>query len=160
MKIIFSLIVLLMLNKECDQKKMNSQNTLASKETTSNQETNSIKFTYRASTRGFFEIIWITKDTITISKDRDLIKTTSYSYPESDWQELMLLMNDLDLKNLENLEAPSKKFQYDGAAMATFKVNTNNEEFTTPGFDNGEPPKAIEAIVNKLLSIKNSVEKP
>jgi hypothetical protein len=149
-----------MLNKDCNQKQNNSQETLASKEINSNQEGNSIKFTYRASTRGFFEILWITKDTITISKDRDLIKRTSFSYPESDWDELMALMNDLDLKNLENLDAPSKKFQYDGAAMATFKVNTNNEEFTTSGFDNGAPPKAIEAIVNKLLSIKSSVEKP
>ena len=159
MKILFSLIAVLMLNKECEQKQNNSLETLASKEIASNQD-KSVKITYRASTRGFFEILWITKDTITISKDRDLIKTESYSYPYSDWQELMSLMNDLDLKNLENLEAPSKKFQYDGAAMATFKIDTDDEEFTTPGFDNGEQPKAIEAIVNKLLSIKNSVEKP
>jgi hypothetical protein len=148
-----------MLNKECDQKQNSSQEALASKELASNQD-ESIKFTYRASTRGFFEILWITKDSITISKDRDLIKTESFNYPESDWQELISLMNDLDLKNLENLEPPSKKFQYDGAAMATFKVHMENEEFETPGFDNGAPPKAIETIVNKLLSIKSAVEKP
>lgn len=160
MKILFSLIAVLMLNKECEQKQNNSLETLASKEIASNHQDKSVKITYRASTRGFFEILWITKDSITISKDRDLIKTTSYSYPESDWQELMSLMNDLDLKNLENLEPPSKKFQYDGAAMATFKVNMENEEFVTPGFDNGTPPKTILSIVNKLLSIKSSVENP
>src|SRR5690606_3316541 len=97
---------------------------------------------------------------ITISKDRDLIKTESFNYPESDWQELMTLLNEIDVKNLPNLEAPTKKHQYDGAAMTTLKVTMDEEEFETPIFDNGIPPKDIEAIVNKLLSIKSSVEKP
>jgi hypothetical protein len=131
-----------------------------SNEMSSNQEEKSMQLTYRVSTRGFFEILWITKDSITISKDRDLIKTTSYSYPESDWQELMTLVNVIDIENLPNLEAPTKKHQYDGAAMVTLKINVDDQEFETPIFDNGEPPKAIEAIVNKLLSIKSSVEKP
>jgi hypothetical protein len=148
-----------MLNKECDQKQNNTQETIASKEISSNQEEKSLQFTYKVMTRGFFEILWVSKNSISISKDRDLIKKSSYEFPESDWQELMALLNDIDIKSLPNLEAPTKKHQFDGAAMTTLKISVEGNEFETPIFDNGAPPKTIEAIVNKLLSIKTSVEK-
>ncbi len=149
-----------MLNKECDQKQSNAKENLISKEISSNQKEQKTQLTYHAISRGYFEKITISKDEISISKDRDYKKIASYSYPESDWQELMALLDEIDIRNLENIEVPSKKFQFDGAAITTFKVNTGKDEYTTPGFDNDNPPKAIEVIVNKLLSIKNSVEKP
>lgn len=159
MKLIFSFIMLLMLNKECNQKHSNPPETLASQEVLSNQEEKSLQFTYRVHTRGFFEILWLTKDSITLSKDIDLVKTESFNYPEQDWQELMTLLHGIDVKNLPNLEAPSQMHRHDAAAMTTLKVTIDEEAFETPIFDNGNPPKTIEAIVNKLLSIKSLVEK-
>lgn len=158
MKLLFSLIAVLMLNKECNQKQSDSQETLALKETLSNQQTSGLKITYKVNTRGFFEILWIDKNSITLSKDRNLIKTSTYKYPEKDWQELTELLSTVDIKNLPNLEAPSQKFQWDGAAMTTLKISVDDEDYETPIFDNGNPPKAIESIVNKLLTIKKSVE--
>jgi hypothetical protein len=57
------------------------------------------------------------------------------------------------------LEAPTSLRNHDGAAIATLGVSKDKEETISNSFDHGHPPKAIEALVNKVLSIKKIHEK-
>lgn len=113
-----------------------------------------IKITYETSTRGFFEIIWISQDSISFSKDRSLKVLETSNCPKKEWNGLLQLLQNIDIKSLEKLEAPSKKFQYDGAVMATLKIESEGNDYTTNIFDHGNPPEEIKELVNKILSMK------
>ena len=166
MKLLFSLIALMMLSKECDNKNstnelpettMEQQEKLASFENAETQSGEIIM--YEASTRGFYEKIWVTKDSIKISSDRSLKDVSGILCPESDWNELKAAMKDVELLSLHNIEVPSKKFQFDGAAMATLKVENGDMIFSSPIFDHGNPPETIGAVVKKVLSMAEMVKK-
>lgn len=156
MKIVFCLLVLMMVNKECAPHK-----TVDTTESRTNSQipSNVIQISYEATTRGFYERIWITKDSITVTNDRNQQKKMSRPTPQIDWNELMAILNDVDIKSLPTLEAPTSMRQYDGAAIASLIVTQNKEEIKTNSFDHGHPPKAIEALVNKVLSMNDMSKK-
>jgi len=117
------------------------------------------KISYEATTRGFYEKIWVANDSITVTSDRDHKALLRYATPEKDWNELMSLLKDVNIKEMPNLESPTKMRHHDGAAHAILTVGKGESEIQSNGFDHGHPPKAIEAVVNKVLSMKEMYEK-
>lgn len=114
---------------------------------------------YKATTRGTFKYLEVNKDSIITSKDYSLKLKQTVSTPENTWDNLESEINAIDLNSLTNLEAPTKAHQYDGALGATLTINNNGNSFTTPIFDHGNPPKSIENIVNKVLSMAKLTKK-
>ncbi len=153
MKILFCLMAIISFT-ECGEKTSSEP----SVEPTATQIPNSVNeegnlFVYEATTRGFYEKIWVDKESISVTNDRDETEISRFPTPESDWNELMHILSEIDVSNLPNLEAPTAKREYDGAAIATLIIKQNREETTSNSFDHGHPPKAIEALVNKVLSM-------
>jgi heat shock protein HslJ len=122
------------------------------------QESN-IMITYRASTRGFYELITVSKDSLMVTHDRNQQLKSTVKMPSTDWKDILVLIEEIELEILPTLEAPSKTHQYDAAAAATLEITANGKAYKTNVFDNGNPPKSIESIVNKVLSMKKMVEK-
>ncbi len=159
MKVLFCLLTILMLNTECDQNKtseasntnLNSENSIIMQDYS--------KISYEASTRGFYEKVWITKDSIIVTGDRNHVASMSYPTPEKDWNELTKLLKDVDVTEMPNLEAPTSMRDHDGAAFATLAVFEGDNETKSNTFDHGHPPKAIEPVVNKVLSMKEKYQK-
>jgi len=149
MKIIFSLLLFVFCSVECNQKHSQALNVL--------QE--DIVIIYEASTRGFYEKTWITKDSISFSTDRNLKDFVSSKCKNEDWGELIMLLNEVEIESLPNLEPPTKLHQVDGAPMATLSIEKGDEIYETKVFDHGHPPKAISQLVNKVLSIKEIMTK-
>jgi heat shock protein HslJ len=149
MKLLFGLLFMFLFSSECHQN--HSQN--------SKQAQDEMVITYEASTRGFYEKTWITKDSVSFSNDRNLTTVTVTVCKSSDWNVLTTLIKDINVKELPELEAPTKMYQVDGAAMATLKIEMNNEVYETNIFDHGHPPKVISLLVNKVLSIKEVTAK-
>ncbi len=118
-----------------------------------------IKITYRASTRGFYEGIWIEGNMLKYTNDRDLKEVYTHQLSDAQFSELMAIYKDLDAKSIHLLEPPSKTFQYDAAAMATLQIIQGENTYITHGFDHGNPPKSISVLVNKVLSIKETIAK-
>ena len=118
-----------------------------------------ISIAYRASTRGFFEKIWIEGNVLKYTNDRDLKEINIYKLSDEQVSELMVIYKDLDLKAIPSLEPPSKTFQYDAAAMATLEIIEGENIYSTKGFDHGNPPEGISLLVNKVLSIKETMVK-
>jgi len=148
MKILISLLALVFLVKDCKSNSTSQEHSNYQKE---------ITITYTANTRGFYEHITITKEAVNFSKDRDLKNVTTKPCPKKDWDELMSLIRNIDISKLNTLTPPSKKFQFDGAPMATFQLNLKEQEVKTPIFDHGNPPKTIAEIVTKVLALKDKV---
>jgi hypothetical protein len=150
----------MMLNQECDQNKsVNTSSASTNSEKMSDLTQEYSKVWYEATTRGFYEKIWVTKDSITITADRNQMVSTSYLTLEEDWNELMNLLKTVNVSELPDLEAPTSMRHYDGAAIATLAVSMGKTEIKSNNFDHGHPPKAIEAVVNKVLSMKEMHEK-
>lgn len=152
MKILFGLLALIIVTKECDSNELKSENNASSK--TALQDTVS-NITYTTQSRGSFEEISISKEGVAISKSNDSNAKTIYKIGEKDWQELMALVSEVPLEKLSRLEAPTDKRLYDGAAMANLKLSKDGKIVETPTFDHGYPPKAIENLVNKVLSVRD-----
>ena len=160
MKLFFSLLAILMLNKECDKNKSTDvKSTTVNSEKSSNVMQDNTIIWYEATTRGFYEKIWVTKDSITVTHDRYEKEKITYKTEESDWNELMNLLKGIDVKSLPELEAPTSMRHYDGAAIATLAVNQNSEEIKSSNFDHGHPPKSVESLVNKVISMKEIHQK-
>ena len=160
MKFLFSFLAIFMLNKECDQKKSaDADSNPINSEKKMNEMQEPTSLWYQATTRGFYEKIWVTKDSITFTNDRNQKEKISYKTQDSDWNELMRLVNTIDIKTLPELEAPTAMRHYDGAAIATLSVVHGKDEIISNSFDHGHPPETIESIVNKVLSMKEVHQK-
>ena len=116
--------------------------------------------TYQSSTKGSFEFINISKSNISFSTDRSLNTIDKYNCEEKDWEELNTLIEAVDMETFQKLKAPTDKRFTDAVAQAKLVIQLGDAEYMTPPFDHGNPPKEIEALVNKVLSLKeNTVKK-
>jgi heat shock protein HslJ len=117
------------------------------------------RITYKALARGSFQYSEISKSNIAISTDRNLMQIDNYYCEEKDWEDLNTLIEAVDLETFQKLKAPTEKRFYDGAAHASLAIQLGDVKYMTPTFDHGHPPKEIEALVNKVLSIKENAVK-
>ncbi len=163
MKLFLCLIFMLMSAKECNENKSQASDETSTDTTSELAEMrvaqNQVKVTYRASTRGFFEVIEIEGDSISFTNDYNLKEINTFAIPAEEKEEFNRLLSELDISELSELEPPSKTHQYDAAPAAFLKVTKGDEIFMTPSFDHGKPPKAINDIIEKILSIKSMFEK-
>ncbi|MEM6516106.1 MAG: META domain-containing protein [Bacteroidota bacterium] len=113
--------------------------------------------TYEASSRGFYEKLWMSGNTIYFTKDRYGQEVLKNNIPKDKLNELERLIEAFSEKELSNLEPPSKAFQYDGAPMATLKIDDGKTTFQTQTFDHGNPPIAIKSLVKMMLDLKKSI---
>lgn len=127
--------------------------------TKSRQDETNINIKYFASTRGFFETIWIEDHVLIHTNDRDLKEVSSYKLSDEQFSEILAIYKNIDVKSLSSLEPPSKTFQYDAAPMARLSIVKNGTTYITTSFDHGNPPKSILKFVEKVLSIKEIVVK-
>ena len=114
---------------------------------------------YQISSRGKFENTYVSEAEILVSTDRSLNVRRQYNCKKADWNELNELIEAVDLETIHNLNAPTDKRLSDGAAHATLAIQISDVEYMSPTFDHGFPPKEIEALVNKVLTIKENAVK-
>ena len=164
MKLLFSLFAIVMLSESCNSTKENVLDSTKIETSESNNEMRKLAdkdmvIEYRASTRGFFEIITIEGDSMSFTNDYNLKRIHKFAIPNNEKETLAGLLNALDITTLSELEPPSKTHQYDAAPAAYLKIKKGDDEYMTPSFDHGKPPKAINDIVEKIISIKTMLEK-
>jgi hypothetical protein len=129
------------------------------KNSTSPAAQDAITITYVAQSRGFYEKIWVDASGISFVDNRELNNVMTKPISTGDWEELLALKNTLNLETLPILKAPSEKRFSDGAAIGSLTIKTEQAEVKSSEFDHGYPPKEIETMVNKLLSIKEKILK-
>lgn len=127
----------------------NSTETLTMSKT---NQTENMTFEYTAITRGSYTMVKANKDTITYQLSR-ASKEETKDCTKQNWGTLTNLANNVDITKIDQLEAPSKAHQYDGAAIANLNVTVGDKTYRTQSFDAGNPPKEIAEIVNYLLSL-------
>lgn len=142
MKFLIILLSLVSMNHSCSQSKINQD---------------AITFEYLANTRGSYKHYIIKKNQISIENKRGqtpILTTCS----EAQWHTLLKALKPVDVENIPNLKAPSEKRFYDGAAIASLTISYDDNTYTTPSFDHGNPPKEIAILVKEILSISENIE--
>ena len=127
-----------------------------------NQAQNDIANTtlqYTATTRGFLKKIVVINQKVTISRDRNReISPEEITISDKDWKEIIGYFEKIDLEKLPTLKDPTQKRFYDGAAIANLKIRYQDKNYETKDFDHEFPPKEIEKLVNKIVSLANTKE--
>lgn len=134
--------------------------TTSSKKNNKVAASNETAVKYQASSRNTFDFVLVSESRVVVSKDKGLLKTSTYQVDVEDWNTISELIKAIDVETLQDVKAPSTAHQYDGAAHATLVIIIGDVEYMTPAFDHGNPPETIEALVNKVLSIKENLVKP
>ena len=107
---------------------------------------------YDSHTRGYHFTLTVYDNYATVIKEYNG-KPTRIEVQEEDVTALKDIVSKLSLKDINTYEAPTKKRHYDGAPHTTISVFSNSEKFSSQSFDGGFPPKALEVLVNKVLSL-------
>lgn len=160
MKFIFTMILLATFTKAC---KSNSAvatgNQLTEIERKALEAQDLPTISYETSTRGFYERLWIEDETFYMTSDREEEQVESVKMDAETILDIKKMLMNLSLDQLSSYEAPTDLRHGDAARMATLTIVTDEQTYESQTFDHGHPPQAIEALVNKVLSIREMIEK-
>lgn len=160
MKYIFSLFVVLTLVREC-KNTGSSETETPTPETEEpvaiNQLSENTTFEYSAISRGIYNKIVITSQSISVQKDHES-DPIAKKCEENDWSKLGDAFSTIDLKQMPELKAPTEARFFDGAATAQLIIIFEDQTYISQGFDHGTPPQPIEALVKEILSLSENVE--
>ncbi len=125
-----------------------------------NQESqeNVSSIVYEASTRGSFLHIKVDKNTIQKTTDRSLENVTEKRCSKDDWATILSFLENIQLKNIDDLIAPTQKSSVDAALQAKLKITAMGNTYSSTNFDHGNPPQEIKQLVNTILSLSESIE--
>jgi hypothetical protein len=151
MKLLITIFSIFILPKEC--------NNMSSSFTALQKRQDTITITYEAVSRGFFEEISISNNSLTICNDINRKDYKNYKLSEENWNTCLELLSKIDLDSLPKLKSPTSYRHIDGAAHATLIIKDGNKKIRSNTFDHGHPPKEIKELVEKLLTLKKMVTK-
>ena len=112
---------------------------------------------YKRQSRGFRSLLSFNKNELLISKAGETAQRFKIS--KKDWDSITYYSSRIPLQKLKTLIAPTDHRTYDGAAAAELTLVVNATSWVSSTFDDGYPPKDIQALVNKLLSIEKAALK-
>jgi len=127
-------------------------------ETVKNKEgANNLVVEYEAASRGFFQKVKVTKDSIFVANDRNSI----HSVPSttSQWDKITSMLSNVEIEKIGTLTPPTERRAVDAAAHAVLRIKTGDTVYTSPTFDHGNPPVEIESLVKAILTLSKTVEK-
>lgn len=107
---------------------------------------------YDSHTRGYHFTFSVYETYATVIKEYNG-KAVKVAVSSKDIKELKSIIKQISEKEIANYEAPTKKRHYDGASHTTISIFKNKEKYSSQTFDGGFPPKALEVLVNKVLSL-------
>ncbi|MFP9097448.1 hypothetical protein ACLI09_00210 [Flavobacterium sp. RHBU_24] len=148
MKKALSILILLTVTMGCCSSKKTAQ-------ASTDRKGQGLQFEYTALTRGSYKKVIATAEGLKVTNGRDA-EPQNVAISTADWNNMVDFYQkniEKKLSGLQDLEAPSKKHQYDGALAATFTVMIGDQLFRTPTFDHGNPPAQVKGLVDEMIRL-------
>jgi hypothetical protein len=73
---------------------------------------------------------------------------------DSDSKLLAQVLAGIDVVAIKDLQAPSKRHQFDGAMVTSVAITANGKTHRSVTFDDDNPPQALKALVDFLLTVR------
>ena len=109
------------------------------------------KINYEAYTRGSSEQIILEQGKLKhFQNQKEVLSKTLY---KKNYKTIYRILNSINLENIDKVEAPSKKHQFDGAMYATLEITAKGTTYKSQGFDDDNPPKEFEELLKYLQSL-------
>ena len=89
--------------------------------------------------------------TLQLFENETLIKSSKIRL--NDDMKIRSSLSSLNPVLLHQLSIPSKKYRYDGAAMARLKLVYMTDSFTSPIFDADNPPSELRYLIPKIKTL-------
>ncbi|GGB77009.1 hypothetical protein GCM10007424_16280 [Flavobacterium suaedae] len=114
---------------------------------------------YEAVTRGTYKKVIVKQDTVITLNENNVNKAITTVLPKKDWNSILKMLSKIDYKKLNTIAPPSTKHQVDAALAAGLKVITKDRTYHSHTFDHGNPPEALQPLVEKILEVSALKEK-
>ncbi|MFL9845875.1 hypothetical protein [Flavobacterium rhizosphaerae] len=112
-----------------------------------------IAFEYVALTRGAYNKIIVSQDSIVTLKQRDLSGAIVKKTDEKDWNRVLMALEKVNLDSISLYKAPTNKRMADAALMANLKVFVNGKTHESTTFDHGYPPEQIKELTERIIAM-------
>lgn len=142
MKLLILLLSIVVTHKSCNESKLNQEK---------------LSMEYVVSSRGIYKKIKINNKTVYTINERGG-NPIEKECTNTDWNKLLTPLKGFEIEQIPDLEPPSKKHQFDGAAMARLIITSKGKTYETQPFDHGNPPDEIAELIDKMVSITENIE--
>lgn len=113
------------------------------------------KIEFISTTRGSQEFITVNHNKIVRTKKGIENSTQTIKITPKQWQQFRYVVQQIDLKNIANLPAPSSASHYDGAKASNFVITAHKKSYQSSTFDNYDSPTVLKPLMNKILKFVN-----
>jgi len=116
-----------------------------------------VSYEYNVIARGYKQSITVNKQNVEvtsndISSENGVKRQTSETDPEL-WKTLQEASKKIELTEISALESPTNRRQFDGAMFAKLTLETLGSTYNSAGFDHGQPPVMLKAVVDSLVRL-------
>ena len=110
------------------------------------------KVEYSAITRGKSERAVVHKGRYSYFLNDKKVRQTMLT--DSHSKLLAQVLAGIDVVAIKDLQAPSKRHQFDGAMVTSVAITANGKTHRSVTFDDDNPPQALKALVHFLLTVR------
>lgn len=116
-----------------------------------------IKVEFQSLSRGYFEKVTITQDSLTIRKSENrgsAERVIPRSLSKKEWKSLLKDLSLVNLSEMPTLKSPTVKRTYDGARHSSIVIYTANNQYEHL-FDDENPHLELQALMNCIIHIRD-----
>ncbi|MDX1761526.1 MAG: hypothetical protein R3218_05175 [Christiangramia sp.] len=125
----------------------------------SHQEIQSVEsISYETFTRGSSTMYTVTPESVQVKSTGLNANENSNNITTEDWNELLGVIQNMNVSEMSQLQAPSDSRASDAALHAILSVRKNDTIYKTNSFDHGNPPAEVKPLVEAILRLAENVE--
>jgi hypothetical protein len=111
------------------------------------------KIEFLSVTRGYQESITVKKNKVTLKKSGIETLEKDFKIKPKDFQQLRYIVQQIDLKKINTLVAPSDNSKTDAAHQSHFTFYTHKGKYDSSVFDNYNSPKELQPLMQKIKNL-------
>ena len=110
------------------------------------------KIEFVSATRGYQESVVVGKNSMQIKQSGATPRDEKVKISNADWKVFCNIVQQMDLKKMDKLKAPSTQSHVDAARASHFSITTSKGKFDSVGFDNYDAPNELMPLVKKVVA--------
>ena len=111
------------------------------------------KVEFFSGTRGYQEAVTIDNKTIHVTQGGATPRDEQTKLSRTDWKVFKNIIQQINLKKIDQLKAPSNASAVDAARISHFTITTSKGKFESTAFDNYNAPNELMPLIKKTVAL-------